>query len=362
MTKLKTNFWGMLDDEYSPQYMESVEGLINNPDSLQKALTALNLNSSKNLYKLATDKKIGPVHQYIKTLPKPQPVIPPPTRYKYVGNLEGFMNGKRIVGTEDELIKKYGTDYKKKAGWGENSKFEAIEDKYLDSSKGDTISFAETFRRRSLPKKQQGGFLSYNTQVQPSAKEDLNIKELTTPTNNFNYLKQFKESKYNFMNLPKEQFDPNKFINMKSGNYLQNAVKFIADEEKFVPNVYMDRPGKKGVATIGHGLTAKKYIDKGTITEEESYAGMMEHIEKEVMPSLKKEPYFDKLNDNQKTALVSYIYNVGSGNFAKSKNLKSALLAGDWQGAAKQIDIGMNDATAPGLRKRRLKEQQLFLS
>jgi lysozyme len=159
------------------------------------------------------------------------------------------------------------------------------------------------------------------------------------------------------MNLPKEQFDPNKFLTPSGGDWLEKSLSFLAKEEGFKPKVYLD--GSK-VPTIGHGLTAKEYVSKGTISEMDSLAAMKKHIDKEVMPSLK--PYFDKLNDNQKTALVSYVYNVGSGNFAKSSGLKKALKDSNWSEAAKQMDIGYNDKRNPGLKTRRDKERQLFLS
>lgn len=171
--------------------------------------------------------------------------------------------------------------------------------------------------------------------------------------------KQFNKSEFNFLNLSKQKPLLN-FMSMGNIGYDSNTVlKLIDDFEGFKDKVYKDG---KGIDTIGHGLTDKKYISKGTITKEESLSGVKSHIDKEVLPHLKNKPYWNNLNDNQKSALISYIYNIGSGNFnTKSPSLQKALLEGNWDKAAKQMDFGYNDIKNPGLKERRDKERQLFL-
>lgn len=171
--------------------------------------------------------------------------------------------------------------------------------------------------------------------------------------------KQFNKSEFNFLNLPKQKPLLN-FMSMGNIGYDSNTVlKLIDDFEGFKDKVYKDG---KGIDTIGHGLTDKKYISKGTITKEESLSGVKSHIDKEVLPHLKNKPYWNNLNGNQKSALISYIYNIGSGNFnTKSPSLQKALLEGNWDKAAKQMDFGYNDIKNPGLKERRDKERQLFL-
>lgn len=171
--------------------------------------------------------------------------------------------------------------------------------------------------------------------------------------------KQFSNSKFNFLNLPKQKPLLN-FMNMENIGYDSNTVlKLIDDFEGFKDKVYKDG---KGIDTIGHGLTDKKYISNGTITKEESLSGVKSHIDKEVIPHLKNKPYWNKLNDNQKSALISYVFNIGSGNFnTKSPSLQKALNEGNWREAAKQMDFGYNDKRNPGLKVRRDKERGLFL-
>lgn len=213
----------------------------------------------------------------------------------------------------------------------------------------------------NVKKLQQGNAL-YKPNQFSNIKLDINKKSEVsnlTPINQLSNTSQFNKSKFNFLNLPKQKPLLN-FMSMGNIGYDSNTVlKLINDFEGFKDKVYKDG---KGIDTIGHGLTDKKYISKGTITKEESLSGVKSHIDKEVLPHLKNKPYWNNLNNNQKSALISYIYNIGSGNFnTKSPSLQKALLEGNWDKAAKQMDFGYNDVKNPGLKERRDKERQLFL-
>ena len=85
----------------------------------------------------------------------------------------------------------------------------------------------------------------------------LNKPNLLSPL----YPKQFSNSKFNFLNLPKQKPLLN-FMNMGNVGYDSNAVlKLIDGFEGFKHKVYKDG---NGIDTIGHGLTDKKYISKKT--------------------------------------------------------------------------------------------------
>lgn len=116
-----------------------------------------------------------------------------------------------------------------------------------------------------------------------------------------------------------------------------------------------------GVATIGYGTT--RYPD-GTkvsmvdepITEEQATAYLNSYVINTILPYLKD---LD-LTDNQRTALVSLIYNIGWGAFAKSKCYK-AIKAKDWGTAYKEWDwITGGGKVLNGLIKRREEERYLF--
>ena len=68
------------------------------------------------------------------------------------------------------------------------------------------------------------------------------------------------------------------------------------------------------------------------------------------------------LNDNQLSALLSFVYNVGTGAFAKSTMLK-LINQGKFGQASDEFPKWCKDngKTVQGLLNRRLKEQKLFL-
>jgi lysozyme len=115
------------------------------------------------------------------------------------------------------------------------------------------------------------------------------------------------------------------------------------------------------VATIGYGTTrypdgTKVSMADEPITEEQASAYLNSYIINTILPYLKD---LD-LTDNQRTALVSLIYNIGWGAFAKSKCYK-AIKAKDWGTAYKEWDwITGSGKVLNGLIKRREEERFLF--
>lgn len=119
-----------------------------------------------------------------------------------------------------------------------------------------------------------------------------------------------------------------------------------------------------GVLTIGYGHTGKDVTEGMTITQEKAETLLKDDLKKyeEAVEKYVKV----EVNQNQFDALVSFVYNVGSGSFSKSTLLKK-LNAGDYAGAAEQFLV-WNKATVngvkkelEGLTKRRQKERELFL-
>tara|TARA_R100000808_G_scaffold24819_1_gene58549 strand:+ start:859 stop:1350 length:492 start_codon:yes stop_codon:yes gene_type:complete len=68
------------------------------------------------------------------------------------------------------------------------------------------------------------------------------------------------------------------------------------------------------------------------------------------------------LNENQFSALCSFIYNVGSGNFYRS-TMRQKISRLDYEGAADEFPKWKKSAgrTLPGLVRRRVAERDLFM-
>ena len=124
-----------------------------------------------------------------------------------------------------------------------------------------------------------------------------------------------------------------------------------------------------GVATISvgvtDGVTAADVYNKRTITREESQAMF-------AMALAPREAAVERLctvkpNQNQFDALVSLVYNIGEGGFAKSTVLRLHNV-GDFQGAANAFlmwnKAKVNGVLQPvkGLTNRRIDESKLYLT
>lgn len=199
-------------------------------------------------------------------------------------------------------------------------------------------ALARTFKKMGKVRKHQfGGYLS------PTP-------EYVLPKINFDALTQ------KFPSYLEQQQQPKKINTFSADEVLPILDKF----EGFRPRVYKDG---KGNLTIGHGLTDAKYLKRGFITRSDSLQGVKEHLNTQVLPKLESMSYWNNLNDNQKVALSSYVYNIGWNNFTKkSPNLQKALQSNDWNSVVKNLDFGYSDRANPGLRKRRDYERNLFLN
>lgn len=139
-------------------------------------------------------------------------------------------------------------------------------------------------------------------------------------------------------------------------------LEFILKTERFEPKTYTDGNGHK---TIGYGFKDPKLVAKykrKSMPQKEAlrifYNEKVPEFAKYVANSTEN---FDKLNDDQKDALFSFVYNVGIGNYKKDyPKLHKALKEEDWASAAFNMDAGYNDKNNKGLRGRRNYERLLF--
>ncbi len=119
----------------------------------------------------------------------------------------------------------------------------------------------------------------------------------------------------------------------------------------------------KGVLTIGYGHTGKDVFDGQKITLEEADEFLQSDIEN-IKKQLNKLIKVD-LNNNQYSALICLVYNIGIGNFSKSTLLK-LINQGDFD----KVDIEFlkwckitkdnKKVKVKGLENRRIKELELF--
>lgn len=132
-------------------------------------------------------------------------------------------------------------------------------------------------------------------------------------------------------------------------------IDLIKESEGFRDSAYKCPAGHW---TIGYGSTFYQDntpVKEGdTITKEKAEELLNWYCETQI-----KYPRND-LNNDQKAAVCSLIFNIGQGAFDRSK-CKKAIVAGDWAEAYRQWDwTTANGKVLPGLVIRRQKEKELF--
>lgn len=154
--------------------------------------------------------------------------------------------------------------------------------------------------------------------------------------------------------------EPKKYAAGGKGHISNRGVNLIGTFEGFMPRIYKD---SGGVETIGYGETDRDFINKyrgRQISRAEATQQLRNRAQWFYDQVANKTVGWDKLNQDQRDVLTSYAYNIGVGGYQRHKRLLAAIAAGDYNLAAKNINVGMNDPRNLGLRKRRLKEQFIF--
>ena len=151
----------------------------------------------------------------------------------------------------------------------------------------------------------------------------------------------------------------NKIFGGKQMNYKtsQKGIDLIKSFEGCRLTAYQD---SVGVWTIGYGHTSGVYQGM-TITEEQAEEFLRSDLGTSESAVNRLVTY--GINQNQFDALVSFTFNLGSGNLAKSDLLKK-LNQGDITGAANEFDkwVHAGGQVLEGLVKRRAAEKELFLN
>lgn len=144
---------------------------------------------------------------------------------------------------------------------------------------------------------------------------------------------------------------------MSEGAVLVRALAFIRREEELRLVRYRC---PAGYWTIGYGHRCGE--DQPEITVEEAEA----FLRADVLPSFEVVKALPGLSDDQRVALVSFVFNVGRGAFISS-TMRRKLAAGDMAGVGIEfmrwvyIRSGSGMVVSPGLEARRARERLLFL-
>jgi lysozyme len=152
-------------------------------------------------------------------------------------------------------------------------------------------------------------------------------------------------------------------------SYYEKLKSLIAGEEGLRLDVYNDVGGKP---TIGYGHLIKPgevyapYGDVTSITPAE--ADLLFQADVADAEACVDQSVMVPLTENQRAALVSFIYNVGCGAF-RSSHLLAQLNGSNYQLAAEQFDAWIlatqPDGTkiqVPALIARRAREKEIFLA
>ena len=143
---------------------------------------------------------------------------------------------------------------------------------------------------------------------------------------------------------------------IKMTSLQKKAFDVITKYEGWKPSTYVCPAGRK---TIGWGFTSPETIRKGTLTRNEADKMLISYIDG--LSSYLDGQVQVKLTENQKAALISFIYNVGRGNFESSTLLKK-LNKRDFSGAAAEFSKWNKSKgkVLSGLTRRRADERALF--
>ena len=120
--------------------------------------------------------------------------------------------------------------------------------------------------------------------------------------------------------------------------------------------------------TIGWGSTRRKdgtrFLIGNKITQEEADDLLYFQLRREYLPSLRKIPYWEEMNDNQRGALLSFAYNLGAG-FYGGRNFNTItrrLENKEWSKVPDALYLYRNPGTKveAGLARRRVAEGKLW--
>jgi lysozyme len=150
----------------------------------------------------------------------------------------------------------------------------------------------------------------------------------------------------------------------------QQALDLIKKYEGFRSGPYIC---PAGVPTIGYGNTyyprtgAKVKMTDAPVSPDSAELMLKETVEKDFVPQLEKIPHWDEMSDGQKSALISFAYNLGANFYGDMDNFGSItrdLRDKNWDNVPTTLLKYRNPGSAfeEGLRKRRTEEGAIWKS
>ena len=120
--------------------------------------------------------------------------------------------------------------------------------------------------------------------------------------------------------------------------------------------------------TIGWGSTRRKngtpFKLGDTITQKEADELLIAQCESQFLPALSKIPHWNEMNENQKGALLSFAYNLGSGFYGSGNfnTITSRLKNKEWDKVPDALYLYRNPGSnvEAGLARRRKAEGKLW--
>lgn len=151
---------------------------------------------------------------------------------------------------------------------------------------------------------------------------------------------------------------------------LKPALDIIKEFEGCYLSAYADPLHGWSVATIGYGTI--RYTDGSPVKQGDKItpveADMMLRMEVDRIAKRlgKAIPYWADMNDNQKSALISFAYNLGEGFYGSAgfTTISSALREKRWSDVPNAMVLYRNPGSnvEAGLKRRRIAEGNLWLS
>jgi GH24 family phage-related lysozyme (muramidase) len=148
----------------------------------------------------------------------------------------------------------------------------------------------------------------------------------------------------------------------------QSGVFLIKEFEDFSPTAYYD-PLTGGLPiTIGWGSTkdidGKSFKITDAINIQNANLLLEHQLKNEFLPQLQKIPHWEKMNDNQRGALLCFAYNLG-GDFYGSPDFTTitrVLKNKEWDKVPEALKLYRNPGTnvEAGLLRRRIAEGKLW--